>query len=118
MPFLNRKRHIILISVVLILLIAVLFLRHGARDNLQPEGTAAQEKTETEQTDSAETEKQIKKISETELKEKLVDPILGYYPGTAGSSLKRAVAATDVLSFAADYRRRKNKVFGKPALDC
>lgn len=42
-------------------------------------------------------------VSQEELRLRLVEPILNYSPGTAGSSLKLAIAATDVLSFAAEY---------------
>lgn len=41
--------------------------------------------------------------TEQELQTQLLDPVLNWYPGTAGSSLKLAAAATEVLSFAGKY---------------
>ena len=99
----NRKWYIVLLAVVLVLLLVVLFLRREVRDYQQPVPSPIPQNNAPEMADPGKTGEEIKTISALELKEKLVEPILGYYPGTAGSSLKRAVAATEVLAFAAEY---------------
>ncbi len=77
-------------------------------------GTAAEQKTEETLIPSdsktedagheAETAASALPAAEDEvLQDRLIKPVLNWYPGTAGSSLKLAVAATEVLSFAAEY---------------
>ena len=88
---------------LLMLLIAVLVLRMGKTEERLPDDTVPVQNPDVEQLVQDHAAAGAKEVSRTDIKEKLVDPILAYYPGTAGSSLKRAVAATNVLAFAAEY---------------
>ena len=72
-------------------------------EDRETENASINQETESVRPDQKQTGPELKKVPDEELKDKLVDPILAYYPGTAGSSLKRAVAAAKVLSFAAEY---------------
>lgn len=85
------------------MLVAVIVLRLNAAEQVLPADHEEQQKTDTVDAEQPGDTAALSEVSEQELKEKLVDPILAYYPGTAGSSLKRAVAAVKVLSFAAEY---------------
>ena len=89
--------------VLLLMLVAVIVLRLNAADQVLPADHEEQQKTDIVDSEQPNDTAALSEVSEQELKEKLVDPILAYYPGTAGSSLKRAVAAVKVLSFAAEY---------------
>ena len=93
----------VLLAVLLLMLIAVIVLRFNAADQVSPPEIEDQQQTDTDFTEQTGEAAEFSEVSGDELKEKLVDPILAYYPGTAGSSLKRAVAAVKVLSFAAEY---------------
>ena len=93
----------VLLAVLLLMLIAVIVLRFNAADQLSPAEIEDQQQTDTDFTEQTGEVTEFSEVSGDELKAKLVDPILAYYPGTAGSSLKRAVAAVKVLSFAAEY---------------
>ena len=88
---------------LLMLLIAMLVLRMGKTEERLPDDTVPVQNPDVEQLVQDHAAAGAKEVSRTDIKEKLVDPILAYYPGTAGSSLKRAVAATNVLAFAAEY---------------
>ncbi len=93
----------VLLAVLLLMLIAVIVLRFNAADQVSPAEIEDQQQTDTDFTEQTGEATEFSEVSGDELKAKLVDPILAYYPGTAGSSLKRAVAAVKVLSFAAEY---------------
>ena len=93
----------VLLAVLLLMLIAVIVLRFNAADQVSPAEIEDQQQTDTDFTEQTGEAAEFSEVSGDELKAKLVDPILAYYPGTAGSSLKRAVAAVKVLSFAAEY---------------
>ena len=93
----------VLLAVLLLMLIAVIVLRFNAADQVSPPEIEDQQQTDTDFTEQTGEATEFSEVSGDELKAKLVDPILAYYPGTAGSSLKRAVAAVKVLSFAAEY---------------
>ena len=93
----------VLLAVLLLMLIAVIVLRFNAADQVSPAEIEDQQQTDTDFTEQTGEATEFSEVSGDELKEKLVGPILAYYPGTAGSSLKRAVAAVKVLSFAAEY---------------
>ena len=56
----------------------------------------------------SETESGLRRATAEEVKTLLMDPILSWYPGTAGSSLKLAAVATDALSFASEYDPAEN----------
>ena len=99
----KRTYLVILLTVLLLMLIAVIVLRLNAADQVSPAEIEELQQTDTDITEQTGEAEDFSDVSEGELKEKLVDPILAYYPGTAGSSLKRAVAAVKVLSFAAEY---------------
>ena len=94
---------ILIAALLLIVLIAVLSLRMEKVENLPSDNTVSEQNSDAVQIVQGFAAPAAKEVSKADIKEKLVDPILAYYPGTAGSSLKRAVAATNVLSFAAEY---------------
>ena len=99
----KRQKLVIILAALLLILIAVTVLRFNAADQTSPGNIEVQTKPGKDISEQTAAEEDFSEVSEHELKEKLVDPILAYYPGTAGSSLKRAVAAVEVLSFAAEY---------------
>ena len=47
-------------------------------------------------------------VSETQIREGIIDEVVSYHPGTAGSSLKQAAAAANVLRFATQQKLSKN----------
>ena len=99
----KRTYLVILLAVLLLMLVTVIVLRLNAADQVSLAEIEEQQPTDTDLTEQTGDVADFSEVSEDELKEKLVDPVLAYYPGTAGSSLKRAVAAVRVLSFAAEY---------------
>ena len=65
-------------------------------------GISTQLKAEGQEETSIETVQAVPVVSREEIRTGLLDVIGAYEPGTAGSSLKRAVAAANVLEFAAE----------------
>ena len=61
-----------------------------------------------ENNEPSEAEPGLQQATAEEVKTLLADPILSWYPGTAGSSLKLAAVATDMLSFASAYDPAEN----------
>ena len=47
-------------------------------------------------------------VSETQIREGIIDEVISYHPGTAGSSLGQAAAAANVLRFATQQKLSKN----------
>ena len=99
----KSKPLLIIMVVLMLMLIALIGLRFNTADQTLPADTEDQLHSDTDIIEQNAAGADFSDVSEYEIKEKLVDPILAYYPGTAGSSLKRAVAAAEVLSFAAEH---------------
>ena len=47
-------------------------------------------------------------VSADQIREGIIEEVISYHPGTAGSSLKQALAAANVLSFATEQKLSKN----------
>ena len=47
-------------------------------------------------------------VSEAQIREGIIDEVISYHPGTAGSSLGQAAAAANVLRFATQQKLSKN----------
>ena len=47
-------------------------------------------------------------VSADQIREGIIEEVISYHPGTAGSSLKQALAAANVLRFATEQKLSKN----------
>ena len=90
-----NKRNVIWGALILVLSMLLLC-------SCTPRGTSLKEDQNSVQGENTPVPSQPR-ATEQELQSRLLDPVLNWYPGTAGSSLKLAAAAAEVLSYAADF---------------
>lgn len=86
----------ILIGIILLFLAATVISLVNPEITAQVKAYGQREETRAE---AEQTARDVPAVSKEDIKTGFLDVIMGYQPGTAGSSLKRAVAAMRVMDF-------------------